>query len=126
MRLVFLRKKRKDQGKYRSLEHTTNCFRAPPIRLRTYYSGNKYLILLCVPKQLLDNEEGIENRDESRDFISIFDAGRKARREQKTTKESEMKSTLLLGGQEEGLEAKEDKDSKLTDGKIHGNDDCTG
>lgn len=79
--LAFFLEKKKDQGKIRSLEGTTSCFRASPIRLRTYYKGKKHLILLCVPKQLVVNEEGIENRDESRDLISIFDAGRKSRRE---------------------------------------------
>ncbi|KYN03072.1 hypothetical protein ALC62_06167 [Cyphomyrmex costatus] len=58
--------------------YTTGCSRASPIRLRTYYSSKKHLILLCVPK-LIVNEEGIENRDGSRDLISIFDAGRKSR-----------------------------------------------
>jgi len=57
------------------LVDTTGCFRASPIRLRTYYSSKKHLILLCVPK-LIVNEEDIENRDESRDLISIFDTGR--------------------------------------------------
>ena len=66
---------KKDRDKVRFLIDTTGCFRAPPICLRTYYNGKKHLILLCVPK-LIVNEEGIENRDGSRDLISIFNAGR--------------------------------------------------
>jgi len=39
---------------------------------------------------------------------------------------NDTKSARLLGGQEKGLQAKEDKDSKLADGKIHENNDCAG
>ena len=84
------------------------------------------MILLCVLRQLVDDDEGIENQDDSRDLISIFDCREEiTMRIENNEREQCEKCARLLGGQKKGLQAKKDKDSELADGKIHGNG-CTG
>jgi len=113
-----------------------SCFRVSSIRLRTYYSGKKHLIPLCTeatlppPRSLplrRGTGEGIENRDESRDLISISKTqrGDHIDRIENNERDRYEGNTARWGGQAKGLRAKGDENSKLADRKIHENNNNT-